>query len=400
MGAQKPIRFPSGDERATRQKPQGEPLPSLDRAQPAKRQIGDLRVREDIAAVIGAALPEGVQLVPDRVTLCTVPIQFHCIVTGTAYVALLFIDDGYVELTYPSWFLSALCLRIFSKNGSRLDGPVIEIIATQSGLLPEDWRDELDACMKARLVRSSTRITRIAPWLAEGLEGSRQLVETWVKEMRLERGDGQNDRGDSFGPISKASSGDERAKALSHTDVEQAKRRKGPLVFVSYAHDDADKNFFKDLMDVLKTFEDDEEYKSQVDADMTGRRQVVWTDAEIRENGTGEEWQTLIQDAWESARVVVAVVTNRYFVSDFIKSEELKPTLDAVKKQQQKFAWVPAGDTRFETYGLGRLQAAWDVDQPLNTLDEGKREQAVKKIAERIGRMLDTSLKIFRITGP
>ena len=70
-----------------------------------KREIGDLRVPREIARVIDEALPEVLQLDEDRIALCALPIQFHCIVKGTRYVALLYVGEGYEELTYLSWFL-------------------------------------------------------------------------------------------------------------------------------------------------------------------------------------------------------------------------------------------------------------------------------------------------------
>src|SRR5215467_7222089 len=86
--------------------------------QPQKvpREIGNLQVPGEIFQVIDKALPEGTQLGEDSVTLSgPLEIQFNRIVKGTQYVALLYFDAGYPELSEQSWFLASVCLHIFTR---------------------------------------------------------------------------------------------------------------------------------------------------------------------------------------------------------------------------------------------------------------------------------------------
>src|SRR5262249_41758594 len=115
----------------------------------AKRDIGDFRLRPDLFGVIDAELPEGAKLQEDSVTVGDDFIQFYRIVSGTQYLALLYFDEGYQEVKFKSWFVAAVCLRLFTTtNRLKLDTPAIEILAARSRLLPFEWQDELAACVK------------------------------------------------------------------------------------------------------------------------------------------------------------------------------------------------------------------------------------------------------------
>jgi hypothetical protein len=343
--------------------------PAVDATPPGgKREIGDLRVPGEIARVIGEALPEGSQLDEDRIDLCTLSIQFHRIVKGTQYVALLYIDEGYEELTYMSWFLSSVCLRIFTNaTGLSLDQPKIEVIAARSGLLPEDWYEELDACVDAQISKSK-RITRIERWLAVGPAAALPLVSVWIRQMGL-----RNERGDSFGQTARLRSDDKRATAASHAGLEQASSRKGPLVFISYSHDDDDKELFNKLMKCLSPLNDAFPPKA------------VWTDEDIP---TGEYWSMSIDQAIASARVFVALVTNSFLNSDFIKKVELKAALEARVKKEKGLAWILGGACAAEQYGLKEIQAACSLDKPLNLLKPGEQDIELEKVRKRVEELL------------
>jgi hypothetical protein len=337
-----------------------------------KREPGDLRLRGDLARMIEAGLPEGAKLQEDRVTVCSLDIQFHRIVSGTQYVALLYIDDEYEELGYKSWFVASVCLRIFTTtSGLKFDTPSIEIIARRSGLLPEDWRDELDACTKARIAKSQ-RITRIESWLQLGSESSLRKVRVWVRELGLA---GEDARSDSFGQTVKPGAGDGRSVVGATLTSEPA--HKGPLVFVSYSHDPDDKGLFEKLQKYLG------QLRNEFGPD------AVWADTKIQAN---ESWRLEIERAMNSARVVVALVTPSFLSSAFVVGVELKAMLEGRAKQQKAVAWVLGRTCQYAPVGLDAIQAACAISKPLIGLDE-------KELDEQLGAVANTVTKLLKKVG-
>jgi hypothetical protein len=336
-----------------------------------KREIGDLRVPREIARVIDEALPEVLQLDEDCIALCALPIQFHRIVKGMRYVALLYVGEGYEELTYLSWFLSSVCLRIFiTTTELRLHKPAIEIIAARYGLLPEDWSDELDACLAAGIIKSK-RITRIQTWLGAGPEGALPHVKVWTRQLELSGDDSQNERGDSFGQTARPCSDDKRATAASQAALEQASSRKVPLVFISYSHEDQE--LFRKLMTSLSPLND------------AFKTKAVWTDEDIK---ASEYFRNSIDQAMASARVVVALVTNSFLASDFIKKVELKKALEARMKDEKGLAWILGGACAAEQYGLKEIQAACSLKKPLNQLTPGEQDEQLENVRKRVEELL------------
>jgi hypothetical protein len=345
-------------------------LPRVDTHAPGgRREIGDLRVQADVARTIANALPEGANLDEDRVTLCGLSIQFHRIVKGTQYFALLYIDEGYEELTYSSWFLSAVCLRLIATTkGLKLDEPSVEIIAARSGLLPEDWLIELDVCVEARIARSK-RITRIEEWLAARPEIVPNLIRVWIRGMGLNRDDSQSQRGDSFGQIARPVTAYTGVADRSHTALSKPNSPKRPLVFLSYSHDNDDAALANRLKKSLRQLDD--EFKTK----------AVWTDEDIK---TSEEWFASIQQAMQSARVVVALATPSFFDSDFIKDVELKAILDARVKNEKGLAWILGAACAYPVYGLKEIQAACSIKPALNKLEPGDLDEQLEIVRRNV----------------
>ena len=360
-----PIPFQAGASRPIRQ--HVPPLPDTP-ASPGRREIGDLRVQSDIAGTIAKALPEGANLDEDRVTLCGLSIQFHRIVKGTQYFALLYIDEGYEELTYSSWFLSAVCLRLIATTkGLKRDEPSVEIIATRPGLLPEDWLIELDVCVEARITRYK-RITRIKNgWphdqkrclvsSVSGCEGWGSIATT-VKANEVTVSASSQDQAPPMLP-----------SPQRHTLLSIDNSPKGPLVFLSYSHDDDDAALANRLKKSLRQLDDEFKVKA------------VWTDEDIK---TSEEWFASIQQAMKSARVVVALATPSFFDSDFIKDVELKAILDARVKNEKGLAWILGAACAYPVYGLKEIQAACSIKPALNKLEPGDLDEQLEIVRRNV----------------
>jgi hypothetical protein len=370
-------------------------LPSLpgsaqagDAAAPVRgpREIGDLRLPADVALSIKAVLPAGMTLEKDVVTVRFRPvvdsgqadsrrnaisIQFDRISGASRPVALLYVDEAYEELMYPCWFLASVCLRMLVKL--RFASPSIEIFAPRSDLVPASWMDELQGCLDARIAKS-VACRGLNVWSGP---------EIWIADFQMSRDDSQNAGQDTFGEIAKPTPGANRANVNSIEEVDKARRRAAPLVFISYSHHPDDKPLFDKLKTVLNTFNDNPKYRTNE------RRKVVWTDEDIK---TSDYWKDSIEEAINSARVAVALVTPRFFDSEFIKNEELKPILERVNKKEKKVAWVPGAVCAYEEYGLSELQAACSPNQPLNLLDAGSLDRLLNEVRKKVKGLIDEIL--------
>ena len=70
--------------------------------------------------------------------------------------------------------------------------------------------------------------------------------------------------------------------------------------------------------------------------------------------------------------------------SDFINNEELPYLLKAASEKKLKVLWVAIGACMWEETKLEHVQAVIDPKYPLNSLSEGERDLAIKRVCEAI----------------
>jgi len=144
--------------------------------------------------------------------------------------------------------------------------------------------------------------------------------------------------------------------------------RKG--IFISYAHKDAS-YWINNLLDRLRPLEE-----SGVN---------VWTDLEIE---PGDQWDEEIQGALSTAKVAVLLVSPAYLESEYIGSRELPNFLQAAASDGLRIFWIPIEPSEYKKTEIERYQAAHPPDQPLSTLEEPKREQALDAIVSALTKAL------------
>lgn len=143
------------------------------------------------------------------------------------------------------------------------------------------------------------------------------------------------------------------------------------LVFFSYRHDVDGERWLSILRANLEPY-------------VLLQQLRVWTDGDIR---TGEQWNARIQDAIDHTRVAVLLVNQRYFASDYIRTQELPRLVAAARAGKLTLVGVLIGfddpALRAEC-GLDEFQFAHEPKIPLNTLRGAQRERAAVEVAMKV----------------
>jgi hypothetical protein len=143
-------------------------------------------------------------------------------------------------------------------------------------------------------------------------------------------------------------------------------------VFISYSHAD------KEWLDRLKRHLKPLVREGNLDC---------WDDTHIR---PGDDWKQEIQNALDTAKVAVLLISADFFASDFIDETELPPLLDAAKAKGVRILPVILSASRFaRNLELARFQAVNPPDRPLNEMPTAEQEKVLDRLAHTIERIFD-----------
>jgi len=137
-------------------------------------------------------------------------------------------------------------------------------------------------------------------------------------------------------------------------------------VFVSYSR--IDKSWLDDIMRMLSPA-------------IRNHTLQIWYD---RKTKPGEVWRQEIEQAMESARIGLLLVTDNFLDSDFINMEELPYLMKAAAGGGVQILWIAVGHCLFEQTALKELQALNDPAKPLKDLAKPKREKELKQMCKEI----------------
>lgn len=146
---------------------------------------------------------------------------------------------------------------------------------------------------------------------------------------------------------------------------------KGPLVFLSYSHDDTT------WMERLQT---------QLDPLLETGDFRMWTDKGIV---PGDRWEEEIEKALGEAQAAALLVSDSFLASKFIKRKELPRLLQAARGGRGlKILWVYLEACNYEATEIREYQAAHQTEQgrlvPLQALPEHEVSETLKRISRAI----------------
>jgi tetratricopeptide (TPR) repeat protein len=161
------------------------------------------------------------------------------------------------------------------------------------------------------------------------------------------------------------------------------KTSKRTKAFISYSHQDAD--WLKRLRVHLKPLE------REYDID-------IWDDTKIT---PGSRWKKEIEQAIQSAKVAVLLVSADFLASDFIAADELPPLLKAAEEGGATILPLILGHSRFlKIKNLSQFQAVNNPLQPLDSLPKSEQERILVEVSNSIEAALSTSLQVPNVLDP
>jgi TIR domain len=143
-----------------------------------------------------------------------------------------------------------------------------------------------------------------------------------------------------------------------------------PKVFVSYAHEDV--GWHDKLLMQLAPLRD-------------RYGQAVWTDHQL---AAGDDWMAKLVEALQSSQVVILLVSPAFIASPFIKQHEFSVALKEAEAGNKLLLWVFVTTCPYESVGIGKYQAAHDIDHALDQLKDGDAWAQLKKVHDNLATVL------------
>lgn len=156
-----------------------------------------------------------------------------------------------------------------------------------------------------------------------------------------------------------------------------------PKVFISYAHEDI--HWVNIIMSTLKPYERNNKCK-------------FWMDSDIK---TGDDWDKKIKSEFETAQIIILVLSVHFFNSNYIWHYEYKNTLELINKSKVQIFPIYAGkvdlnNVQIDKLSVTQLQICPKIKTELLSLDslENNLSEGLKVISEEFNKSLETLSKI------
>lgn len=160
----------------------------------------------------------------------------------------------------------------------------------------------------------------------------------------------------------------DQAPVISSSKAASSSRNQ---VFFSYSHDD--KEWLEKIKKALRPF-------------IRAEQLSEWDDSQIE---AGDQWRQEIKNALASAKVAVLLVSQAFFDSEFISSDELPDLLEAAENKQLTLIPVNLEPCNYDLSLLKEHQTIPELSRPLIGLAEAECKEALAKIARTIKESFD-----------
>jgi hypothetical protein len=137
-------------------------------------------------------------------------------------------------------------------------------------------------------------------------------------------------------------------------------------LFISYVHED--EQWLHRIMQHLQPL-------------VTAGTITIWSDENIK---AGQFWHKELDQAIGRARVALLLVSPSYLRSNFVAEQEIPALIRAAEERRTRLTWILLSEATYQSTPVAKLQAAHNLDQPLDTLETHDQERALSEIADNI----------------
>jgi hypothetical protein len=295
------------------------------------------------------------------------PISFHQICGANSFINLFYWNEAQTREPYQPNSILSLCVRICRDTMDEWKERPHVVFLTHDDC-PSAWVEEGRDCAAVGVMPVMHRsLGPMEEWDEEGLDKIIPFANELIREAKLAREGGPGTTLDAS-PAGAGPGDAVRAVAAST----------GPKVFISYAHGDKDKEWYKALVEFLQPLRN--KY-----------REEFWSDVEIE---PGSNWPQTIRDALTSAPIVIFVASPALLASDFITRHELAPAL----KDNKRILWIHGQAIVYPDSPFFSIQAAHDPAIDLDTATGKDRKEQLIKIYETISSQLQKFIAASGVT--
>ncbi|GGA85707.1 hypothetical protein GCM10008015_28040 [Flavobacterium palustre] len=157
--------------------------------------------------------------------------------------------------------------------------------------------------------------------------------------------------------------------ASSNKMIASIEKTEKPMIFISYSHKDK-KDWLSKVQTHLKVLN-----HQNIDFDF-------WDDTRIK---AGQKWKEEIEKALNRSIAAILIISTDFLASDFVQKKEIPQLLNSANEKGTKLISLIIKPCRFKNQiGLNDLQAINDPDNSLINLSEGKQEEILVKLTDRI----------------
>jgi hypothetical protein len=279
-------------------------------------------------------------------------LSFHQICGANRFIYLLYWDEAQTRAPYQPNSILSLCVRICRDTMDEWNERPYVIFLTHDDC-PRAWVEEARDCETVGVMPFMHRsLGPIEEWDEEGLDKIIPFANELIREAKLVREGGPGTTVDASAAVGGPAAAARVVSAPALVNV-------GPKVFISYAHDDRDKEWYKALVEYLKQLRMN--YGNE-----------FWSDVDIE---PGSNWFETIRDALTSAPIVIFVVSPALLGSEFVHRSELKP---ALKDNSKRILWIHGQRSPYRDSPFASIQAAHDPEVDLADAGSRRGEQLDK----------------------
>jgi internalin A len=130
-----------------------------------------------------------------------------------------------------------------------------------------------------------------------------------------------------------------------------------------------------------------QKFREMLDPVLRKEQFAIWDDTQIT---PGTKWQKEIENAVDSSKVALLLVSARFLASDFIIKYEL-PLLKDARADGLILLWVAVSHCMYQYTDLAEDQALYDPAKALDSLPSAKLNQAMVRICKRIKEAMDST---------